>query len=116
VAKTNPASHLQDTFSTASAPLRRMLDATAEFSAHPNEDTLRAFDAAFAETVRALAKDAPGQSAEMHRQSLVNLLASFREAFPDLHEPCLFLERILNAERRFAAAKIEAALLPGHSG
>jgi hypothetical protein len=116
VAETNSAHELHDTFPGTWSPLRLLVDATAAFRSEQVEKNLRAFDAAFAETVRALAKDAPAQSVEEHRQSLLKLLASFREACPDRQDQCRFLERILNEEQAFAESKIQAALLVPAAG
>ena len=107
------ARELQHSFPSAGSHLQRLVDAAAAFSAHPDGRKVQAFDAAFAETVRALAKDAPGLELEIYRQSLLDLLAAHREAFPDRQESCRFLERILEAERAFAESQIKAALAGG---
>ena len=113
MAKASSARELQHSFPSAGSHLQRLVDAAADFGAHPDRRKVQAFDAAFAETVRALAQDGPGLGAEMYRQTLLELLASYREAFPDRQEPCQFLERILNGERAFAEAQIKAALAGG---
>ena len=113
MAKAGIARELHDSFPSAATHLQRLVEAAAGFSAHPDARKVQAFDAAFAETVRALAKDAPGLQAETYRQSLLELLAAHREAFPDRQEPCRFLERILNAERAFAESQIKTALAGG---
>ena len=113
MAKVSLSRGLQHSFPSAGSHLQRLVDAAAGFSSQPDARKVQAFDAAFAETVRALAKDAPGLEAETYRQSLLNLLAAHRDAFPDRQEPCQFLERILNAERAFAESQIKAALAGG---